>query len=81
MNMNSDNFKIAAVCCTSFANNIVCHFATTYMDGETPFLFVIFKGGMTMIAYAKFNEFLTVGYFLNGLLDVTVTLLNTLLCL
>ena len=36
-----------------------------------------------MIAYVKFNAFLTVRYFLNGLkvLDVTFTILNTLLCL
>ena len=36
-----------------------------------------------MRAYAKFNGFLTVGYFVNGLQvsDVTaVTLLNTVLC-
>ena len=52
------------------------------MTGD-PFLFWIFNGDLTMMAYAKFNGFLTVAYFLNGLevLDVTVTLSNTLLCL
>ena len=29
------------------------------------FIFLISKGDMTMIAYAKFNEFITVGYFIN----------------
>ena len=32
------------------------------MTGEPPFSFCIFKGDLTIIAYAKFNEFLTVGY-------------------
>ena len=47
------------------------------MTGDPPFLFYIFRGDLTMIAYAKFN-----GYFSNVLLvlDVTVTLLTTLLC-
>ena len=37
------------------------------MTGEPPFLLWIFKSDLTMIAYAKFNGILTVGYFLNGL--------------
>ena len=37
------------------------------MTGDAPFLFWIFKGDMTMNAYPKFDEILTVWYFLNGL--------------
>ena len=53
-----------------FVNKIVCHFGATYTDcmiGDLPFLFWNFKGDVTMIANAKFNEVLTVWYFLNGL--------------
>ena len=53
------------------------------MTGNLHFLFWIFNGDQTLTAYAKFNEFLPVGYFFNELyvLDVTVTLLKILLCL
>ena len=37
------------------------------MTDDTAFSFWIFKGGLSMTTYAKFNEFLNVGYFLNGL--------------
>ena len=50
-------------------NNIVCHYGTTYKDGMTGdplFLFWIFKGDLTMKAYAMFEEILNVGYLLNG---------------
>ena len=47
------------------------------------FLFWIHKVDLPFRANTKFQGFLTVGYFLNGLyvLDVTVTLSDTLLCL
>ena len=35
-------------------------------DWWTPFLFWIFKVYVMMIAYKKFNGFLTLGYFFNG---------------
>ena len=35
------------------------------MTGDPPFLFWVFKGNLTMIAYAKLGGFLTVGYFFN----------------
>ena len=33
------------------------------MTGDPPLLFWIFKGDLTVIDYAKFNEFLYAGYF------------------
>ena len=36
-------------------------------DNVTPFFVLDFQRGFDNIAYAKFDEFLTVGYFLNGL--------------
>ena len=53
--------------------NFKCHLGATYVDGMTgdppppPFLFWIFKGYLPMIAFPKFNEFLTMAYFLNTL--------------
>ena len=36
------------------------------MTGDPPFVLSIFKGELTMIAYAKFDGFLNAGYILNG---------------
>ena len=57
-----------------FANYIVCHFGTIYMDGmtcEPPFSFKIFKGGLTMNSYERFD----VGYSENiiSILNVKFT--------
>ena len=58
-----------------------CHFGTTYkagMIGDLPFLFKISKGDLTMKAYGRFDEILTVGYFLNGLSILDLKFANLL---
>ena len=89
MNTNMSELKGFKNVCIQFKMwnlQILRRFGPTYMHGMTGdhlFYFWIFEGDLTIIAYAKFNGFLTVGYISNGLklLDVTVTSSNTLLSL
>ena len=66
----------------SFANYIVCHFGSTYINGRTGepspplFLFQMFKGDLTMKACARFDEILVAGYFSNGLSILGVNFVN-----
>ena len=51
------------------------------MTGDPPFISYFQKGSDNDTLDAKFNRFLTVGYFLIYFFEVTVTLSNTLLCI
>ena len=54
-----------------------CHFGATYIDGMTsdPLFILDIQRGLKMKSYARFDEILNAGYFLNGnsILDVTFT--------
>ena len=63
-----------------FTNYIFCHFHATYMDSMTgdPALkkIQINKWDLTMNGYARFDESLTMGHFLNELLILYMKFAN-----